>query len=98
MKKLLFAFGILLFTSKAGECVAQPASLGVVQASTATFTGAISLWQQTKAQVGSLTPTRADQILICTDCTANASSKVCISTGTGQGAWSILIATGTICR
>lgn len=51
-----------------------------------------SMYSRTLTQLLTTTPTGAGQLIYCSDCTR---SLVCISTGTGQGAWSILVSTAS---
>ena len=54
--------------------------------------GAILLWQQTIAQLEKITPVGTGQLIMCSDCVQNA---VCVSSGTGKGAWVGLASSGT---
>ena len=53
--------------------------------------GEFNMWSRTLAQINALTPTAAGRMVFCSDCTR---SSVCISTGTGTGAWAIAVSTG----
>jgi len=59
--------------------------------STTTVTGGLTLRSATAAQYDTITPTAAGQIGYCSDCSA---SKICVSTGTGAGAW-VVVSTNT---
>ena len=43
-----------------------------------------SLYSRTLAQINSVTPTSAGQLIYCSDC---VNSAVCVSSGTGKGAY-----------
>lgn len=66
---------------------------GALSGTTITASGVFTPVPKTSAQVTALTPTAANQMILCTDCTR---SRVCISSGTGQGAWVVSIETGTM--
>ncbi len=94
MKKIIVALFVLALggTGKAWA-TAQARSLGVVQMSTATFTGAFTPMSRTLAQVNTLQATATGQILFCSDC---VNSAICVSSGIiTPGAWVVpVISTG----
>lgn len=57
-----------------------------------TQTGSLSVGSKTVAQINAATPSAVGNILLCSDCTRSA---VCVSSGTGRGAYVIIAATGT---
>ena len=97
MKRLLIIFSALLMLT-AGPRFAfaanQPQNIGYAKTD-----NPFQLFSRTAAQVLLLTPDAAGQLLYCSDCTAG---NVCVSTGTGVGAW-VLVSTAatqisTLCR
>src|SRR3990167_5400243 len=54
--------------------------------------GAVFLWQQTIAQLEKITPVAAGQLIMCSDCVQHT---VCVSSGTGVGAWVGVASSGT---
>ena len=58
-----------------------------------TAANGISLWSRTAAQINALAPLQAGQILFCSNCT---NSPVCVSSGTGTGAWIAAMSSGTV--
>lgn len=94
MKKILIALALCfgLGTLRAWSA-SQPHSLGIVTASTTTFTGAILPWPRTLAQINVLQSGATGQIVLCSNCVKTA---ICVSSGTvGLGAWVVpIISTG----
>lgn len=52
----------------------------------------ISPYSRTIAQINAITPTAAGALLVCSNCTQSA---ICISSGTGRGAFTVIATTGT---
>lgn len=82
MRKLIAAIFLFGGFGIAWATTTQPQFIGTVQA---------VIESKTTAAVGTTTPKRAGQLLYCSDCTT---SRLCISSGTVQGAWVVGIATG----
>lgn len=98
MKKILVAIGLFLALGSSGFCASQPQSLGVVTASTTTFTGGVALWSQTAAQIAALTSTTTGQMVYCSNCgSAGGNGTMCISTGT-TAVYQFVLSTGTACK
>jgi len=65
---------------------------GATKLGSLTLTGPLKLWPRTLAQVNALAPSEAGLFISCSDCTR---ATVCVSSGTGTGAWVIAVASGT---
>lgn len=63
--------------------------------STMTVTDFLQLASKTVAQFAATAPGAADKVFACSDCTA---LKICISTGSAQGAWSSPVSKTTPCN
>lgn len=88
MKKIIVA-GILFLASVA-YCVDQPQNIGYVETDSPLY-----LWTRTLAQMNALVPLKAGGLIAI----SNAANpyQVCISSGTGAGAWVIVsISSGAI--
>lgn len=57
---------------------------GLVSQSTTTMTGGFSFFSRTIAQLNAMTPANVGQTYYCSNC---AQQAICVSTGTGQGAF-----------
>lgn len=58
----------------------------------ATHNGPILPYSRTLAQINALAATSAGQIVVCSNCT---STKICVSSGTSAGAWTLLQSSAT---
>ena len=83
MKTLMFLVGVLVLTGGVLFAVTQPNSIGLVTA---------IIENKTIAQIDALSAKGAGQLVFCTDCVRSA---ICVSSGTGRGAWTIVAGTGT---
>ncbi len=83
MKRLLVLLALVTAASIAYSATVQPSAIGVVKA---------ILETKTLAQVDAYTPDAAGQLVYCSNCTR---SLICVSSGTGRGAWTVGVATGT---
>lgn len=98
MKKVFAAFVLGLTLVSSGYGATQPRSIGVVTASTSTFTGGVGLWALPVAQITALTATATGQIVFCTDCgSSGGKGTICVSTGSTNIAQFVL-STGTKCQ
>ncbi len=91
MKKLILAIVGLLLVSGAAWCASQYNAIGSVQMTTSTVNGQLGLTGFNKAQLATLPPDRAFAVVGCTDCPYGT---ICVSTGTGLGAW-VSVSSGT---
>lgn len=88
MKRLL-VITALLSLAAFGYCADQPQNIGY-----ATTDGPFGLYPRTVAQMLALTPGTTGQLIYVSDA---ATSKVCVSTGIGVGAWvAVSLSTGTV--
>lgn len=87
MKTLFVILSLSLLMS--GICLAadQPQNIGYVDTD-----GPVGIWNRTLAQMNALAPLKANQMIIVSDA---VQSRVCVSSGTGAGAWVVATATGT---
>jgi hypothetical protein len=88
MRKLI-AIAALLSITAIGNCGDQPHNIGYVSTD-----GPLGLYSRTVAQMLALTPATTGQLIYVSDA---ATSKVCVSTGIGVGAWvAVSLSTGTV--
>jgi hypothetical protein len=92
MKRILIVAALSVGFAGSLESASQPQSLGVVTASTSTFTGGVGLWQRSAAQIAALTASTTGQIVYCTNC---VTGRICVSTGTAAKSW-VLVSSGTV--
>lgn len=64
---------------------------GSVTTSTVTLSGSFAPASRTIAQLNAIAPSAAGLMFFCSDCTRSA---VCVSSGTGTGAWTVSSSTG----
>lgn len=96
MKKLIIVG--LMFVSGAlyASCVG-PYCYNDTGAQVPTSTGPMGLNSKTTAQLGTLIPSAAGQLVYCSDCGSSGFHRVCVSSGTGPGAWiEVAAASGTV--
>ena len=61
---------------------------GVTNNSAQVNNAPVGLWSRTAAQINTLTPGAAGQLIYCSDCVIGTGwDQICISSGTGNGAW-----------
>lgn len=105
MKKLVIALALLVgATSVYASCFGPICwdDQGIYLNTTTFIAGDIGLPSYTKAQLVLKTPRAAGMFVRCSDCVKNvatgvSNSNVCLSTGTGTGAYSLMFASSTIC-
>ena len=90
MKKLMFAVGLGLISGSLWAACMGPYCYDDKGAQVA---GGLGIAGLTKANLATTAPAYTEQMINCTDCTR---SNVCISSGTGKGAWVVLVETGTM--
>ena len=83
MKLLTLIVGLFLLLGGIAFAVTQPHSIGLVTA---------VIESKTLAQIDATTATSAGQLVFCSNCTRSA---ICVSSGTGRGAFTIIAGTGT---
>lgn len=83
MKTLILVVGLLGLTGGILYAVTQPNSIGLVTA---------IIENKTLVQIDATTPRGAGQLVFCSNCTRSA---ICVSSGTGRGAFTIIAGTGT---
>ena len=66
---------------------------GAMTATTIVASGYIQPYSKTIAQLHLITPTAKGQVYVCSDC----ATSICVSSGTGTGAFTTVASTTTVC-
>lgn len=83
MKLILTLIAVFLVSGGILFAVTQPQSIGLVTA---------IIESKTLAQIDAYSARAAGQLVFCSNCTRSA---ICVSSGTGRGAFTVIAGTGT---